>query len=145
MRFRTGGDQVTVLVRLDRARREELMGTAVAVLAVGADMDGWLRMGVTFEGSRHAEWALWQLGTDGEAPRPRRALTVGLRDVGSAVSRTALSSGVEGVRRQASRAGPLADISWSSLVSPNRTKPVKRMNTPFGLSRAVALLQIYEK
>jgi predicted DNA-binding transcriptional regulator YafY len=70
-RFRTGGDQVTVLVRLNPARREDLVGTALAVLAEKADTDGWLRLEVTFQDRRHAEWALWQLGTNGEALAPQ--------------------------------------------------------------------------
>ncbi|MFF5482092.1 helix-turn-helix transcriptional regulator [Streptomyces sp. NPDC012935] len=69
--FRTGGDQVTVLVRVDPARREDLAGTAVAVRAEATDPDGWLRLGVTFQDSRHAEWALWQLATDAEALAPQ--------------------------------------------------------------------------
>ncbi|MEU7579761.1 WYL domain-containing protein [Streptomyces sp. NPDC041068] len=71
-RFRTGGDQVTVLVRLDAARREELVGTALAVLSEEADaQEGWLRLEMTFQDARHAEWALWQLATDGEALAPQ--------------------------------------------------------------------------
>lgn len=70
-RFRTGGDQVTVLVRLAPARREELVGTALAVLAEETDPDGWLRLEVTFQDRRHAVWALWQLTTDAEALSPR--------------------------------------------------------------------------
>ncbi|MDA0635534.1 WYL domain-containing protein [Nonomuraea sp. MCN248] len=70
-RFRTGGDQVTVLVRLDPARREDLVGTALAVLAEQADPDGRLRLEVTFQDPRHARWALWQLGTDAEALAPQ--------------------------------------------------------------------------
>ena len=50
-RFRTGGDQVTVLVRVNPARREDLVGTALAVLAEEADADGWLRLEVTFQDS----------------------------------------------------------------------------------------------
>ena len=70
-RFRTGGDdQVTVLVRVNPARREELVGTALAVLAEEADADGWLRLEVTFQDRRHAEWALWQLATNAEALSP---------------------------------------------------------------------------
>ncbi|MDQ3790146.1 MAG: WYL domain-containing protein, partial [Actinomycetota bacterium] len=46
-RFRTGGDQVAVLVRLNPARREDLVGTALAVLAEDTDADGWLRLEVT--------------------------------------------------------------------------------------------------
>ncbi len=69
--FRTGGDQVTVLVRVDPARREDLMGTALAVRAEEADPDGWLRLEVTFQDPRHAEWALWQLATNAEALAPQ--------------------------------------------------------------------------
>ncbi|WP_327588024.1 WYL domain-containing protein [Nonomuraea sp. NBC_00507] len=70
-RFRTGGDQVTVLVRVNPARREDLVGTALAVLAEEADSDGWLRLEVTFQDPRHAEWALWQLSTNAEALAPQ--------------------------------------------------------------------------
>jgi predicted DNA-binding transcriptional regulator YafY len=69
-RFRTGGDQVTVLVRLDPSRREDLVGTALAVLTEATDPDGWLRMTVTFQDARHAQWALWQLATNAEALTP---------------------------------------------------------------------------
>ncbi|MEU4834900.1 WYL domain-containing protein [Streptosporangium sp. NPDC023615] len=71
-RFRTGGDaQVTVLVRVDPARREELVGTALAVLSEETDPDGRLRLEVTFQDPRHAEWALWRFATDAEALAPR--------------------------------------------------------------------------
>ncbi|MFC9898157.1 helix-turn-helix transcriptional regulator [Nocardia sp. NPDC127579] len=69
-RFRTGGDQVAVLARLHPARREELVDTALAVLAEGSDTDGWVRLELTFQDARHAEWALWQLGTDVQALEP---------------------------------------------------------------------------
>jgi predicted DNA-binding transcriptional regulator YafY len=69
--FRTGGDQVTVLVRVDPTRREELVGTALTVRTEAADPDGWLRMEVTFQDARHAEWALWQLGLGAEALAPQ--------------------------------------------------------------------------
>ena len=75
VRFRTGGDQVTVLVRMDPARREELADTALAVLAEEADADGWLRLEASFQDSRHAEWALWQLGTGAEALAPQSLRT----------------------------------------------------------------------
>ncbi|SEF73225.1 Predicted DNA-binding transcriptional regulator YafY, contains an HTH and WYL domains [Nonomuraea solani] len=70
-RFRAGGDQVTVLVRVNPVRREDLVGTALAVLAEEGDSDGWLRMEVTFQDHRHAEWALWQLSTNAEALTPQ--------------------------------------------------------------------------
>ncbi|MEU4533376.1 WYL domain-containing protein [Streptosporangium sp. NPDC023825] len=70
-RFRAGGDQVTVLVRVDPARREDLLGTALAVLSEETDPDGLLRLEVTFQDPRHAEWALWQLTTNAEALAPQ--------------------------------------------------------------------------
>lgn len=79
-RFRSGGDdQVTVLVRVHPARREDLVGTALAVLAEAADPDGWQRLEVTFQDRRHAEWALWQLATGAEALAPQWLRTA-LRD-----------------------------------------------------------------
>lgn len=69
--FRTGGDQVAVLVRVNPARREELMSTALAVRDEAADANGWLRLEVTFQDGEHAEWALWQLATDGEVLAPQ--------------------------------------------------------------------------
>lgn len=84
-RFRTGGEQVAVLMRVRPARREELVDTALAVLAEAADADGWLRMEVTFQDSRHAEWALWQLATNAEALAPQW-LRDTLRDRATAVA-----------------------------------------------------------
>lgn len=69
--FRTGGDQVTVLVRVHPARREDLVGTALSVHTEQTDADGWLQLEVTFQDLRHAEWALWQLATDAEALAPQ--------------------------------------------------------------------------
>ncbi|MFB9681929.1 helix-turn-helix transcriptional regulator [Streptosporangium vulgare] len=83
-RFRTGGDQVAVLVRVDPARREELVGTALAVRTEEADPDGWLRLEVTFQDPRHAEWALWQLTTSAEALDPQW-LRDSLRDRAAAI------------------------------------------------------------
>ncbi|SDZ08523.1 Predicted DNA-binding transcriptional regulator YafY, contains an HTH and WYL domains [Amycolatopsis xylanica] len=84
-RFRTGGDQVAVLVRVDPARREELVATALAVQAEEIGEDGWLRLDVTFQDARHAEWALWQLATQAEALAPRW-LRTSLRDRAAAVA-----------------------------------------------------------
>ncbi|MCO1655320.1 helix-turn-helix transcriptional regulator [Pseudonocardia humida] len=84
-RFRTGGDQVTVLVRVDPARREDLVGAALAVHAEEADVDGRLRLEVTFQDQRHAEWALWQLATNAEALAPEW-LRTSLRDRAAAVA-----------------------------------------------------------
>ncbi|RJK97100.1 helix-turn-helix transcriptional regulator [Vallicoccus soli] len=69
-RFRAGGDQVVALVRVDPARRDDLVGTALAVLSEGPDPGGGLRLEVAFQDGRHAEWALWQLGPGAEALAP---------------------------------------------------------------------------
>ena len=84
-RFRTGGDQVTVLVRVDPARRESLVDTALAVRAEDPDTDGRLRLEVTFQDPRHAEWALWQLSTSAEALAPQWLRTA-LRDRATAIA-----------------------------------------------------------
>ena len=85
-RFRTGGgDQVTVLVRVNPARREDLVTTVLAVHAEEPDADGWLRMEVTFQDPRHAEWALWQLATNAEALAPP-SLRTALRDRAAAIA-----------------------------------------------------------
>ncbi|MFE6160728.1 helix-turn-helix transcriptional regulator [Streptomyces sp. NPDC056486] len=83
--FLSGGDHLTVLVRVDPARREELLDTALAVRAEEPDADGRLRLEVTFQDSRHAEWALWQLGTDAEALAPQ-SLRASLRDRAAALA-----------------------------------------------------------
>ncbi|MGY1899843.1 helix-turn-helix transcriptional regulator [Nocardia gipuzkoensis] len=83
--FRTGGDQVTVLVRVDPARRDELVGTALAVRVEETDADGRLRLEVTFQDPRHAEWALWQLATDAEALAPQW-LRISLRNRAAAIA-----------------------------------------------------------
>ncbi|MCX2184796.1 WYL domain-containing protein [Streptomyces sp. SKN60] len=83
-RFLADGDHVTVRMRVDPARREELLNTALAVRMEESGTDDWLRLEVTFQDARHAEWALWQLGTDAEAMSPEslraalRARAVGL-------------------------------------------------------------------
>ena len=69
-RFRTGGDQVTAVALVDPARRAELVDTALAVVAEEAGADGRLRLEVTFQDARHAEWALWQLAPQAEALAP---------------------------------------------------------------------------
>ena len=69
-RFRHGGDQVVVRVSLDPARRQQLVDTALSVHAEQMTPDGRLEMELSFQDSRHAEWAVWQLGADGEALSP---------------------------------------------------------------------------
>lgn len=83
-RFLSDG-HLTVLVRVDPARREDLLDTAVAVRAEEPDPDGRLRLELTFQDSRHAEWALWQLGADAEALTPP-SLRTALRDRAAALA-----------------------------------------------------------
>lgn len=85
IRFRTGGDQMVVLLRMDPAGREVLVGTALAVLAEEPEPDGWLRLEVTFQDLRHAVWALWQLGMSAEALAPQ-SLRTALRDRAAALA-----------------------------------------------------------
>ncbi|MFJ4503747.1 helix-turn-helix transcriptional regulator [Streptomyces sp. NPDC088864] len=61
---------LAVSVRVVPQRREELLRTAVAVRGAECEEDGRLRLEVTFQDLRHAEWALWQLGTDAEVLSP---------------------------------------------------------------------------
>ncbi|MFC3897412.1 helix-turn-helix transcriptional regulator [Lentzea rhizosphaerae] len=70
-RFRTGGDQVVVRLRAHPSRRGDLVNTALTVHDSGADADGWLCVEAAFQDARHAEWALWHLGTDAEALAPQ--------------------------------------------------------------------------
>jgi predicted DNA-binding transcriptional regulator YafY len=77
-------DHITVLVRVKPARREGLMGTALAVRAEEPEADGWLRLEVTYQDSWHAEWALWQLGAEVEALEPQ-SLRTALRERAAAV------------------------------------------------------------
>jgi predicted DNA-binding transcriptional regulator YafY len=83
--FLSGGHHITVPVRVNPARREELLDTALAVRAEEPDADGRLRLEVTFQDSRHAEWALWQLSTDAEALAPQ-SLRTALRNRAAAMA-----------------------------------------------------------
>ncbi|MBL1110324.1 WYL domain-containing protein [Streptomyces sp. 5-8] len=78
-------DHIAVLVRVKPERREDLLSTVVAVRAAEPDADGWLRLEVTFQDLRHAEWALWQLSTDAEALAPA-SLRTALRDRATAMA-----------------------------------------------------------
>ncbi|MCX5328987.1 MULTISPECIES: YafY family protein [unclassified Streptomyces] len=83
--FLSGGDHITVRLRVDPARREDLLDTALAVRAEEPDADGWLRLEVTFQDAEHAEWALWQLSTDAEALAPQ-SLRISLRNRAAAIT-----------------------------------------------------------
>ncbi|WP_434587296.1 helix-turn-helix transcriptional regulator [Streptomyces sp. A5-4] len=76
---------ITVLVRVNPARRDDLLNTAVAVRAGKPDADGWLRLEVTYQDSWHAEWALWQFSTDAEALAPQ-SLRTSLRNRAAAIA-----------------------------------------------------------
>ncbi|MGC4943451.1 helix-turn-helix transcriptional regulator [Kribbella sp. DT2] len=83
-RFRTGGDQVAVLARVNPVRRKDLVGTALSVLSEEPADDGWLLMEATFQDARHAVWALWQLATNAEVLEPQWLRTT-LHDRASAM------------------------------------------------------------
>ncbi|MEV0324505.1 helix-turn-helix transcriptional regulator [Streptomyces sp. NPDC050658] len=83
-RFLSDG-HLAVLVRVNPARRDDLLGTALAVRAEEPEEDGRLRLEVTYQDLRHAEWALWQLGTDAEALAPESLRTV-LHDRATAIA-----------------------------------------------------------
>ncbi|MEU1280458.1 WYL domain-containing protein [Streptomyces sp. NPDC005805] len=84
-RFLSDGDHLTALLLMNPARREELLDTALAVRAEEPAEDGRLRLEVTFQDARHAEWALWQLGLDAEALTPP-SLRTALRTRGAALA-----------------------------------------------------------
>jgi len=83
-RFLSEG-HVTVPVLVRSERREELLDAAVTVRAEAPEADGRLRLEVTFQDLRHAEWAMWRLGTDAEALAPE-ALRAALRDRAAALA-----------------------------------------------------------
>ncbi|RKN48594.1 helix-turn-helix transcriptional regulator [Micromonospora endolithica] len=104
-RFLADG-HLTVLVRVNPARREDLLSTALAVRAEEPEEDGWLRLEVTFQDSRHAEWALWQLGLNAEALAPQSLRTT-LRDRAAALV-TRYGDPSEGVGRVPHRGSRVA-------------------------------------
>ena len=77
-------DHVVVQVRVTATRREELLDKAIAVRAEEQHADGRLTLEVTFQDAWHAEWALWQLGTEAEAIAPE-SLRTALRDRAAAM------------------------------------------------------------
>ncbi|MFC6162947.1 WYL domain-containing protein [Kribbella jiaozuonensis] len=51
------------------------MLTVLAVAAEEVDPDGWLRLEVTFQDTRHAKWAVWQLAANAEVLAPQSLRT----------------------------------------------------------------------
>ena len=88
-------DHLTALVRVHPARRDDLVATAVAVRAEEPEADGWLRLEVTYQDARHAEWALWQLATQAEALAPP-SLRSALRDRAAALATRYTTTGDHG-------------------------------------------------
>lgn len=86
IRFRTGGDQMHVTALIEASRREEIVATAIAVATEELEPDGRLRLEVSFQDARHAEWALWQLGPDAEVLAPE-SLRTSLRDRAAVIVR----------------------------------------------------------
>ena len=68
-------DHIPVQLRIDPARREDLLVNARAVLAEMAESNGRIRFEVTFEDLRHAHWAIWQLDTAAEVLSPEELRT----------------------------------------------------------------------
>ncbi|MCM6777499.1 WYL domain-containing protein [Nocardia sp. CDC159] len=69
-RFRTGGPQVTALLRVNPAHRDELTAIALTVHPAPPDSTGWPRLQATFQDPRHAEWTLWHLAPNAEVLSP---------------------------------------------------------------------------
>ncbi|KOV79648.1 YafY family protein [Nocardia sp. NRRL S-836] len=84
-RFRTGGEQTSVRLRLDPANHAQLVDTALTVHTEQPGADGWLTAAATFQDAWHAEWALWQLGANAEALDPPWLRTA-LRDRAAAIA-----------------------------------------------------------
>lgn len=69
--FLHGDGQVTALVAVNAARREDLVSTALAVRIEEDSADSQLRLEVTWQDAEHAEFALWRLATDADVLEPR--------------------------------------------------------------------------
>ena len=85
MQFRTGGDQVTVAGAGGSGAAGGPGGHRTGRTGRGDQRDGRLRLEVTFQDERHAEWALWQLATNAEALAPQW-LRTSLRNRAAAIA-----------------------------------------------------------
>lgn len=68
-RFLSEG-HIPVRLLVHPVRRDDLLDMVEAVRAEQPEAGGWLDLEVTFQDLWHAEWALWQLGTQAEALSP---------------------------------------------------------------------------
>ncbi|MEV0360711.1 WYL domain-containing protein [Nocardia sp. NPDC050697] len=98
-RFRTGGHQLAVAVRVDPNRREELTDTALAVHGEYLDPDGRCCLELAFQDFSHAEWALWQLGAAAEVVAPQ-SLRGALRERAAAMAARYGDRGASGISDQ---------------------------------------------
>ena len=83
--YLSGVAQVTALVRVSPARREDVARAALAVGTGSPDIDGWVRLEVVYQDSQHAEWALWQLAEDVDVVGPE-SLRRSLRDRAASIA-----------------------------------------------------------
>lgn len=87
--------RLTVRLMVRTSRREELLDTTRGLLAEAAEVDGWVRLEVSFEDLRHALWATWRLGVDVDVAAPAE-LRSALRDRAAALAaRYGATSGAE--------------------------------------------------
>lgn len=66
-KFREGGEQVMVQLKVRRSHLKTLSATALAVVREAGNEEEWLTLQATFQDDRHAKWALWELGVSAEA------------------------------------------------------------------------------
>lgn len=133
-RFRTGGEQVAVLLRVDEAFRDELAKTALTIddVEIGNECDGEILgegggevpghdgrvlLRATFQDARHAEWALWQLAAGAEALSPQW-LRDALRTRAAAVAARYADPSPRGITATGPRTGLPGTPRTASAVSP---------------------------
>ncbi len=76
---------VTVVLRVSSSEKSTIVGSALRVLGEKEVADGWAELTATFRDEEHAEWALWQMGTEAEALSPEW-LRARLRDRAATVA-----------------------------------------------------------
>ncbi|MEV6235264.1 WYL domain-containing protein [Lentzea sp. NPDC051838] len=76
---------ISVQLRVNPSRHEDLLNFAVAVRAASRERDGWMKIDAMFQDLWHAEWALWELGVQAEALAPQE-LRARLHDRAAAIA-----------------------------------------------------------